>query len=169
MTAPGFAIRPAVVADAECLARLNGSVHARHLQERPEFFRATDAHELAAWFRELLPKPTTRCWIAAVDALAAGYVLMREHQRPATVFCRPRHWHEIEQIGVEPSFRRQGIGHALIRTALAAAAETSASDVELASWSFNREAHALFARSGFAPRLARFDLRLEGPRDEGPR
>lgn len=161
MTAPGFALRPAVAADADCLVSLNASVHELHVLERPEFFRATDAGELSEWFRELLAKPTTRCWIAWVDGTAAGYVLMREHQRAATVFCRARHWHEIEQIGVEPSRRRQGIGQALLRTALAAAAATSASDVELASWSFNRDAQALFARVGFRPRLARFDLRLD--------
>lgn len=168
MTGPGFAIRSAVVSDAECLVRLNASVHARHLQERPEFFRPTDDLELRDWFCELLVKPTTRCWLATVETRSVGYVLMREHQRSATVFCRQRHWHEIEQIGVEPASRRRGIGQALIRTALAAAAQTSASEVELASWSFNREAHALFARLGFAPRLARFDLCLAELRDDAP-
>lgn len=166
MTAPGFAIRPAVAADAECLVRLNACVHEHHVRHRPEFFRATDSRELEEWFRELLAKPTTRCWLASVDTRAAGYVLMREHQRPATVFCCERHWHEIEQIAVEPSLRRQGIGQALIQTALTAAAGTAASEVELASWSFNREAHALFARLGFLPRLTRFDLRLEPLRPE---
>jgi ribosomal protein S18 acetylase RimI-like enzyme len=166
MTATGFAIQPAVAADADCLAALNACVHQRHLLERPEFFRATDARELSEWFRELLTKQTTRCWIAWVDTMAAGYVLMREHQRAATVFCRERHWHEIEQIGVEPSHRRQGIGQALIQTALAAAAATSASDVELASWSFNADAQAWFTRLGFRPRLARFDLRLDPLRCE---
>jgi GNAT superfamily N-acetyltransferase len=154
-------IRPALAADVECLVRLNASVHARHLQERPEFFRATDSHELGEWFRQLLSKPTTRCWVAWLAAEATGYVLMREHLRAATVFCRERHWHEIEQIGVEARFQRRGIGRALLQTALTAAADTGASEVELASWSFNRDAHALFLRSGFAPRLSRFDLRLD--------
>jgi ribosomal protein S18 acetylase RimI-like enzyme len=163
VTPAGFEIRPGVVSDAECLARLNAGVHALHLRERPEFFRATDTGELCEWFRELLTKPTTRTWIASVGADAAGYVLMREHQRAATVFCLARHWHEIEQIGVDAAFRRRGIGQALLRTALAAAVATGASDVELASWSFNRDAHALFERCGFAPRLLRFDRRLDDP------
>lgn len=163
MTPRGFEIRAGVASDAECLARLNAGVHAAHLRERPEFFRATDAGELGEWFRELLFKATTRCWIASVEEQAAGYLLMREHQRAATVFCRARHWHEIEQIGVETQFRRRGIGRALLERALAAAAATGARDVELASWSFNRDAHALFERCGFAPRLLRFDRRLESP------
>jgi ribosomal protein S18 acetylase RimI-like enzyme len=165
MTEAAFEVRSASSMDVEQLVRLNASVHALHLQQRPEFFRATDTSELRDWFRELLGRPTTRCWIASVAGDAAGYLLMREHQRPATVFCRDRHWHEIEQIGVEPRFRRRGIGQALIQTALAAAAGTGAHDVELASWSFNHDAHALFARCGFVPRLARFDLRLHAVRD----
>lgn len=164
MTAAAVEIRPASVADAQCLVRLNASVHARHLQERPEFFRATDPSELRAWFGELLARPTTRCWIAWLAGEPAGYLLMREHEREANVFSRERHWHEIEQIGVEPQFQRRGIGRALIGAALAAAASTGASEVELASWSFNRDAHALFVRCGFAPRLSRFDLRLDGSR-----
>ena len=38
MSAPDCQIRPAVVTDAECLQRLNASVHALHLQQRPEQF-----------------------------------------------------------------------------------------------------------------------------------
>lgn len=164
MTPAAFHIRPALVDDAPCLVQLNGSVHALHLQERPEFFRTTDSRELEEWFRELLARATTRCWLASVAAVPAGYLLMREHQRAITVFCRERHWHEIEQIGVEAPFRRLGIGQALMQTALDAAAATGAGDVEIASWSFNHDAHAFFARCGFAARLARFDLRLSARR-----
>jgi GNAT superfamily N-acetyltransferase len=60
---------------------------------------------------------------------------------------------------VEEAFRGQGIGRALLQTALAAASETGTSDVELASWSFNSEAHAMFRHCGFSPRLLRFDTR----------
>lgn len=152
-------IRPAQAADAELLARLNVALHAVHLRERPDFFKAARPAEVEEWFRGLLDKPSTRCWIAEVEVSAVGYLLMSEHQRAENVFCRERHWHEIDHIGVEPAFRGQGIGRALLQTALAAAAHTGTSDVELASWSFNSEAHALFLRCGFSPRLLRFDTR----------
>lgn len=159
-------IRPAQSCDAALLARLNAALHAVHLRERPDFFRAARPAEVEEWFRALLDKPSTRCWIAEVDspepargASAAGYLLMTEHQRPENVFCRERHWHEIDHIGVEAEFRGQGIGSALLQTALAAVLQTGTSDVELASWSFNSEAHALFQRCGFSPRLLRFDTR----------
>jgi GNAT superfamily N-acetyltransferase len=152
-------IRRAQPGDAELLARLNATLHAVHLRERPEFFKAAQPAQVQEWFRGLLDKPTTRCWIAELDADAAGYLLMTEHQRAENVFCRERHWHEIDHIGVEEVFRGQGIGRALLQTALSAAAETGTNDVELASWSFNVQAHTLFQRCGFSPRLLRFDTR----------
>ena len=161
-------IRPARPDDAELLARLNAELHALHLRERPDFFKAARPAEVQEWFRCLLDKPSTRCWIAELDPAGAaparetsavGYLLMTEHQRPENVFCRERHWHEIDHIGVEQAFRGQGIGRALLQTALAAAAETGTHDVELASWWFNAEAHAMFQRCGFSPRLLRFDAR----------
>jgi ribosomal protein S18 acetylase RimI-like enzyme len=160
MTDAGFAIRAAQRADAGCLARLNATVHARHLEARPDFFKATQLQEVVDWFQSLLERPSTRCWLALADAEPVGYLLMREYQRPENVFCLARHWHEIDHVGVEAQYRGRGIGRALVQTALAAARGTGAREVELASWSFNAEAHAMFRRSGFVPRLLRFDLAL---------
>jgi ribosomal protein S18 acetylase RimI-like enzyme len=160
MTDPGFAIRAAQRGDAALLARLNASVHARHLQARPDFFKAAQQEEVVDWFQSLLAKASTRCWLAEIGAEPVGYLLMREYQRPENIFCLARHWHEIDHIAVEAPFRRRGIGRALVQTALAAARATGARDVELASWSFNAQAHALFQRCGFLPRLLRFDLAL---------
>ena len=149
-------IRPARAHDAELLARLNSTIHELHVRARPDFFKPTRPTEVVEWFRSLLEKASTRCWIAEVGPDAAGYLLMTEHERPENVFCIARHWHEIDHVGVEPAFRGQGIGRALIQTALAAAAATGTADVELASWSFNAGAHALFERCGFSPRSLRF-------------
>jgi GNAT superfamily N-acetyltransferase len=158
-------IRRARPEEAELLAHLNAALHAAHLRARPDFFKATRAAEVQEWFRSLLAKPSTRCWLAELDLAgppatsAVGYLLMTEHHRSENVFCRERHWHEIDHIAVEEAFRGQGIGRALLQTALAAAAETGTSDVELASWSFNADAHAIFQRCGFSARLLRFDAR----------
>jgi GNAT superfamily N-acetyltransferase len=161
MTGSDFGIRSARVGDEVCLARLNAALHARHVQERPEFFKQTQIEEVAAWFRTWLEKPTTRSWIAELGSEPAGYLLMSEHQRAENTFCVARHWHEIDHVAVETQFRGRGIARALIETALAAAAATGASDVEIASWSFNTEAHAVFQRCGFRSRLLRFDIPVE--------
>src|SRR3954467_7223173 len=105
MLATTFQIRVARPEDGAGLARLNATVHAAHLQERPDFFKPTRAEDVAAWFKGLLEKPLTRCWIAETDDAPVGYLLMREYQRPENIFCTARHWHEIEHIAVELPFR----------------------------------------------------------------
>jgi len=156
-----FQIRTARPEDDASLARLNAPVQAEHLRGRPDFFKPTRPEEVAGWFKSLLEKPTTRCWIAEVEGEAVGYLLMREHERPENIFCLARHWHEIDHVGVEVPFRGRGIGRALLQTALAAATASGAREVELASWSFNTGAHAMFQRCGFAPRLLRFDCTVD--------
>ncbi|MEO8185359.1 MAG: GNAT family N-acetyltransferase [Deltaproteobacteria bacterium] len=162
MKGSSLQIRHARPEDDACLARLNATLHAEHLRERPDFFKPTSSEEVAGWFRALLEKPTTRCWIAESDGDAVGYLLMREYQRPENTFCLARHWHEIDHVGVEAAFRGRGIGRTLVQTALAAAAASGAREVELASWSFNTSAHAMFRRCGFVPRLLRFDSAVGG-------
>lgn len=67
-------------------------------------------------------------------------------------------WHEIDQIGVTPDRKRQGVGRALVRTVLADAHVHGIRDVELSSWSFNQQAHEAFRKLGFAPIRVRFGL-----------
>jgi GNAT superfamily N-acetyltransferase len=153
-----FELRLARLGDEACLARLNASVQALHLAARPEFFKPTAADEVCAWFKALLEKPTTRCWLAEVSHEAVGYLLMCEHQRAENTFCLARRWHEIDQVSVEPAFRGRGIGRALVEAALRAASDSGVTEIELSSWAFNTEAHALFRRCGFQPRTLRFDF-----------
>jgi ribosomal protein S18 acetylase RimI-like enzyme len=152
-------IRRAVRGDAACLAELNAAVHALHVAARPDVFKPSDRASLCVWFEALLDNPRARVWVAAELAALVGYLVLVEHERAESVFCFARHWCEIDQIGVEPEQRGRGIGSALLRTALAAAAESGVHEVEIASWAFNTSAHALFRRCGFETRMLRFEMR----------
>lgn len=114
-------IKAAGPEDGELLARLNQFVQAPHLERRPDHFRTTDLPELAAWYRNLLERLTTRAWIAHVGSTPVGYVLALVQQAPGTPFTQPRRWLEIDQLAVDPQFRGQGIGRALVGEAVAEA------------------------------------------------
>lgn len=150
-------IRAAGPADAEQLARLNQFVQTLHLQQRPDHFRITQVPELAAWYRGLLGQSTTRAWVACVGDAPVGYVLAIIQHAPETPFTKPRAWLEVDQLAVDPDFRRQGIGRALVREAVAEAKARGLSRIEAASWSFNADTHEVFRRLGFAPRTVRFE------------
>jgi ribosomal protein S18 acetylase RimI-like enzyme len=152
-------VRAAVVGDEHALAALNRFVHEMHEARRPDYFKPTRVEEAAAWFRGRLEDPTAAAWIAEEDGLPVGYVLTFFHDRGENPFHRPRRWCEIEQIAVHPEWRRRGIGRALMAAALAEAGTRGLRYVELFSWAFNTDAHAMFRQFGFEPRLVRFERR----------
>ncbi len=152
-------IRKAVFGDEERLARLNGFVQDRHLVVRPDHFKPTSLPDLIEWYHTLLERQGARVWIAELDGAPVGYVVAIVHQRTANPFSQPRRWSEIDQIAVDPSCRRQGIGRALLGTVIAGVRSEGIDDVEVTSWSFNQEAHRVFERLGFVPRTVCFELR----------
>jgi ribosomal protein S18 acetylase RimI-like enzyme len=152
-------VRRAVGGDAHALAALNRAVHDMHLARRPDYFKATRADEVTAWFRDRLDEPTTAAWIAEAEGRPVGYVLTFFHDRGENAFCRPRRWCEIDQIAVDSAWRRRGVGRALMAAALAEAETRGLRSVELFSWAFNTDAHAMFQRLGFEPRMLRFERR----------
>ena len=135
-------VRRAVGGDAHALAALNRFVHETHLARRPDYFKPVRADEAAAWFRERLDERTTAAWIAEAEGRSVGYVL--------TFF---------DQIAVDPVWRRRGVGRALMAAALAEAGSRGMQNIELFSWAFNTDAHAMFQRLGFEPRMLRFERR----------
>lgn len=141
------------------LAELNRFVHEMHHMRRPDYFKPTRPPDTAAWFRELLEKPTTAAWIAEAAGVAVGYVLAFFHDRPENPFQQARRWCEIDQIAVDPAWRRRGVGGALMKAALDEARARGMPDVELFSWAFNTDAHAMFRRFGFEPRVVVFERR----------
>jgi len=121
-----------------------------HLARRPDYFRATRADEAAAWFRDLLDKPTTAAWVAEEAGRRSGS-------------------YSPSSRAAENPFRRERDGARSIKSrwirrgAAAASAGThgrrprggarrGVRDVELSSWAFNTDAHALFRRSASAAR-----------------
>lgn len=91
-----------------------------------------------AYARELL-KGTTYAWVAEVEGRLAGSLTMWEVAGEA----------EIANVAVHPDFWRQGIGHALVQTALDKAAELGFERVMLEVRASNQAAQSLYRAFGF--------------------
>ena len=152
-------IRPAIGGDAELLANLNGFVQKLHLARRPDHFKSTRVSELTEWYQSLLQKPTTRIWIAEEGGSPVGYVVAILQSHSESPFIQARRWWEIDQIAVDPKWRKRGIARALVLEAIAESRSEGIGNVEAVSWSFNEEAHEVFRRMGFAPKSVRFELK----------
>jgi GNAT superfamily N-acetyltransferase len=147
-------VRGASVGDAETLAALNRFVHDMHLVRRPDYFTPRRVEDVGA----ARPR-VVAAWIAQEGDAAVGYLLMFVHERAQNAFRHACRWCEIDQIAVDPAWRRRGIGTALMTAALEEASARGVRDVELSSWAFNSDAHAMFQRFGFEPRVVTFERR----------
>lgn len=152
-----MSIRPASPADGTTLAALNGFVHGLHVAARPDFFRVAPPEEASAWLASLTEAPSSRIWIAEGDGEPIGYILVYFHERGERPFSHARRWCEIDQLAVDPRWRRRGAARALVEAALAEARRRAIRDIELSSWAFNTDAHEVFRRLGFRPKLIRFE------------
>jgi GNAT superfamily N-acetyltransferase len=135
-------------------------VHDLHVAARPDFFRIAAPDEVAAWFVTLVEGPTARVWLAEEADGPIGYVLAYFRERGAVPFSYARRWCEIDQIAVDPRWRRRGTARALIEAAVDEAGRCGIRDIEPSSWAFNLDAHETFRRIGLRPKLVRFELYL---------
>jgi GNAT superfamily N-acetyltransferase len=146
--------------DLDTLVRLNSTVQQMHSDARPDVFRQAVTDEIATWLRERLAQQRIRVWIALDDDVAAGYALAVLHERPANPFAHALRWVEIDQIGVEPPYRKQGVARALLNRVIEDAHAAEVTEIRLRTWAFNTDARQAFERLGFESRLIEYSLPL---------
>lgn len=144
-------IRKAQPVDAGLLADLNRHVQDWHAATYPDVFKPeTDPVAVTAWFAELLTDPDCTAFVAGDPAL--GYVTCKLLVRPENPFAPAARRMMIEQIGVTPAARRQGVGQALFDAAMDHARALGCREIMLDTWALNHDAHAFFRAQGLAPR-----------------
>ncbi|NOT25231.1 MAG: GNAT family N-acetyltransferase [Acidobacteria bacterium] len=155
-------IRKAGVGDEGVLASLNAFVQDLHLEKRPADFKTTNIAELTATYRSVLEASTGRAWIADSDGRPVGYVLAVIHRRNESPLCPARQWLEVDEIAVDPEFRRRGIGRALMLGVISEANALGVANIEATSWAFNEETHELLRGVGFVTKTVRFEFTASG-------
>jgi GNAT superfamily N-acetyltransferase len=151
-------IRRAGPGDEGTLSGLNRFVHEIHVANRGQYFKPHNVRDMADWFRSRMQNRAVRIWIAEQDGKALGYVSVCQCERAEDVFQFARRWHDINEIGVHPSFQRTGIGRLLVQKVIDEARAQGIGEVELTTWSFNEPALQAFQRLGFEPKWVRFGM-----------
>jgi ribosomal protein S18 acetylase RimI-like enzyme len=123
---PELETRPVTADDRETVALLHDELFANTHTPGATLVRSTDAH-----------RPRL---VAERDGRIAGYVAV-ERQPDGSGY--------IDFLGIDPAFRRQGIGSELIRAGVAALAELGCERFHLTVREDNTGARALYAGLGF--------------------
>jgi ribosomal protein S18 acetylase RimI-like enzyme len=137
-------IRPAGIDDAPMISTIGLAVHDIHVRNMPELFQPTTS---SVWPPEevvaLLAKPNNSVMVATQDHIIVGYSHVELQENPATPLKRGRRRLYLRQIGVATSYRRRGIGTALLQAVLTRAKAQAVDDVMLHVYGFNEGAQTL--------------------------
>jgi GNAT superfamily N-acetyltransferase len=152
-------IRRATPDDALAVATLGAVIQLSHQIERPDWFKPANPDSAVELYREMLSDPKVTVFLAEEgDDVALGFLMAVTHHRPDTPLSFAQTVLEVDQIGVAPSARRRGVGHALFEAARELADEVSAYRIVLTTWVFNDGAHRFFESEGFAIELHRMAM-----------
>jgi ribosomal protein S18 acetylase RimI-like enzyme len=83
-----------------------------------------------------------------VDSQAVGFACV---QMMSSV-CYPHSWAELTELYVQPSYRRRGLGRALVQESERMAKERGATEIHLLTGVGNTAGQALYSRLGYIKR-----------------
>jgi ribosomal protein S18 acetylase RimI-like enzyme len=150
------AIRRATTIDAELLSALNVDVQTIHWSALPTRFKPPGADTFPPTAAAtLLAKPDNLVFIAEFDSLPVGYAYAEVVHRAETPFSYADDIVYLHHISIRPSYRKQGVGRALMDAVRSIASERGITAFALDVWTFNEDARSFFRRQGFTPYIER--------------
>src|SRR5262245_43787648 len=153
-------IRAAGLDDVPALARLNGEVHALHVANAPERYRAPSTKEVEHWFRGVLAADDSATLIGEVGGDAVGYVIVRRSTVNVSVFLAERTFAYVDQLCVTAGARLHGRGRALMAAAEEQARTWGLTTILLDVNGFNEGAARFYQALGYATAGIRFGKQL---------
>lgn len=153
-------IERARLEDAPGIGRLHAIVHGLHTKRVSWYFRSKEPDWFTGVAREFLQQPGTKVLVAREEDIIVGYAVGIVRRMQETEITRVNDVLYIEQIAVDPGFRRRGIGRKLVGALTKIAVEEGLDRVMLETWEFNETARRFFSSMGFETLMRRLDRSL---------
>lgn len=143
-------IRRARLGDHLALCALFSQVDALHAEIRPDFFICGQEPARSKHYLDRIVGAPEQELLVAVDAeTLVGLIHLQLYDTPkSSVFMERRRAH-VEDLVVEASLRREGIGRSLLRAGEAWARRQGATQLVLTVWSGNEPGFGFYAAQGY--------------------
>ena len=93
---------------------LRRTVSELHAEGRPDIFRPGFCEELQQRVYTLFDAPQYDVIAACLDGELCGFAIVQYVDRPESAYMCAQHFYHIEEFGVDETYRRHGIGTALL-------------------------------------------------------
>jgi ribosomal protein S18 acetylase RimI-like enzyme len=155
-------IRPAVEGDYDGLCELIDRVDELHRDNLPRRFRASEGPARSRSFiLKAIDASDTGLFVAEFKESLAGFIRVIVRDTPPVTIFVPRRYAVVDNLAVRDSFRRSGIGRALMERAETWAKGKGATSIELNVYAFNRPAMSFYQRLEYHTLSHRLTKRLE--------
>lgn len=155
-----FTIRCARREELEQVNELRRQVSQMHVDGRPDIFKPGFGGALREHVYERFDAEDSDVIVAVADEMVCGFAMAQYVHRPESAYNLERSYCHIEEFGVSPAFRRQGIARALIDFCRGEAAKRGLSRIELDVWAFNEDALKFYEAVGFRTYRRMMELEL---------
>lgn len=154
-------IRPAEPRDAETIASLLRYIASLHASLRPDIYKDGDiAKHDADGVRDMIADPENIIFTAESEGKAVGYAIAKVRPPKEHAIHRPRKVFYIDDVCVDPTAQRLGIGRLLMESCVGLAKELGCDSVELNVWEDNASALAFYESFGMKTQRRQMELPL---------
>lgn len=143
-------IRRAVETDIPFLNELLIQVCSVHSEGRPDLFKKGAKKYTDSELIDLLSDQNRPVFVAEKEGIVVGYCFCELQPRKGNIFHDKTTLY-IDDLCVDESCRRQGVGEKLYRHAVEFAREKGCYDITLNVWSLNSKAIAFYQKMGLKP------------------
>lgn len=151
-------LRAATATDYHGICALLSEDLNHHVGLLPDRYQPVDLVITPEWLADILANPRMMLIVAETNGELVGLILLEDRVSPDDPIYVPRHWVFVDEIVVTARFRRQGLGHRLLKKAQAWAIEQGATEILLDVWEANEGAIGFYEHLGFEVLRRRFRI-----------
>jgi len=154
-------IRRARIEDYERLCALYEQLDAFHCHARPDIFVKPEGEARSIErVSQQIHGPDSAVFVAERTGAVLGFAVVAQRQVPAIPVRRSEAYADLDELVVDESHRRMGLGRRLIAASEAWARERGLASLSIGVWAFNSAAWALYECAGYKVQTLRLAKRL---------
>lgn len=141
-------IRKMTESDYPLVLDMTNRLHAMHVENRPDIYKAVSTSLTPEDFREIISDPLCIAVIAEWEGHTAGYGMAKLRKTAANPILVTHKTLYIDDIFVYPAFRHRHIGHEILLFFEYAGKRAGAERMDLTVWPFNESAVSFYKNHG---------------------